>query len=154
MAPRTEQNGETLQHHVYGHVPMAPAAGSQDRARRVPHLPPPIFFPTIDARGADAAGHSGARGSRIRLAIRAHEPAGSRFTGADDGRRRRSGLLETGRRFARDKDWARAESAYRSALAAEPHNREAVVGLSDVLYEEHKYEESAAELNRLSESAK
>jgi hypothetical protein len=63
-------------------------------------------------------------------------------------------LLETGRRFAREKDWARAEGAYRSALAAEPRNREALVGLSDVLYEQHRYEESAAELNRLWESAR
>lgn len=59
-------------------------------------------------------------------------------------------LLESGREFARHKEWTRAERAYRAVLQASPLNREAIVGLSDVLYAQHKYEESAAVLNQLS----
>lgn len=59
-------------------------------------------------------------------------------------------LLESGREFARHKDWAQAERSYRALLQASPRNREAVVGLSDVLYAQHKYEDSAAVLNQLS----
>ena len=59
-------------------------------------------------------------------------------------------LLESGREFARHKEWARAERAYHAVLQASPRNREAIVGLSDVLYAQHKYEESAAVLNQLS----
>ena len=59
-------------------------------------------------------------------------------------------LLEQGRDYARRQDWVRAESAYRSVLQANPQNREAALGLTDVLYYQHKYEESAAVLNRLS----
>jgi hypothetical protein len=61
-----------------------------------------------------------------------------------------SSLLEQGREYARRQDWARAENAYRSLLQANPQNREAALGLTDVLYQLHKYEESAAVLNRLS----
>jgi hypothetical protein len=61
-----------------------------------------------------------------------------------------STLLEQGRDSARRQDWAQAESAYRSVLQTNPQNREAALGLTDVLYQLHKYEESAAVLNRLS----
>ena len=59
-------------------------------------------------------------------------------------------LLESAREFARHKEWVRAERAYHALLQASPRNREGVVGLSDVLYAQHKYEESAAVLNQLS----
>ena len=59
-------------------------------------------------------------------------------------------LVAQGRESARRKDWAQAESAFRSALDANPANRDAALGLSDVLYQEQKYEESAAVLNKLS----
>jgi len=59
-------------------------------------------------------------------------------------------LLESGREFARHKEWTWAERAFRAVLQASPRNREALVGLSDVLYAQHKYEESAAVLNQLS----
>ncbi len=61
-----------------------------------------------------------------------------------------SAMIEQGRDYARRQDWAQAESAYRSVLQANPQNREAALGLTDVLYQLHKYEESAAVLNRLS----
>jgi uncharacterized coiled-coil protein SlyX len=63
-------------------------------------------------------------------------------------------FVELGREYTRRKDWAKAEAAYRSALEATPGNRDAALGLSDVLYQEQKYEESAAVLNKLSSSAK
>ena len=63
-------------------------------------------------------------------------------------------FVELGRDYTRRKDWAKAEAAYRSALEASPGNRDAALGLSDVLYQEQKYEESAAVLNKLSSSAK
>jgi hypothetical protein len=63
-------------------------------------------------------------------------------------------LVEQGRDFTHRKDWAKAESAFRSALEASPANREAALGLSDVLYQEQKYEESAAVLNKLSSASK
>lgn len=63
-------------------------------------------------------------------------------------------LVEQGRDFTRRKEWAKAESAFRSALEASPANREAALGLSDVLYQEQKYEESAAVLNKLSSASK
>jgi uncharacterized coiled-coil protein SlyX len=59
-------------------------------------------------------------------------------------------LVELAREYQRRKDWSKAESAYRSALEASPGNRDASLGLSDVLYQEQKYEESAAVLNKLS----
>ena len=59
-------------------------------------------------------------------------------------------LVELAREYQRRKDWNRAESAYRSALDGNPGNREAGLGLSDVLYQEQRYEESAAVLNKLS----
>ena len=59
-------------------------------------------------------------------------------------------LVELAREYQRRKDWSKAESAYRSALEASPANRDAALGLSDVLYQEQKYEESAAVLNKLS----
>ena len=59
-------------------------------------------------------------------------------------------LLEQGRDFVRRQDWAQAERVYRSVLQANPQNREAALGLTDVLYQQHKFEESAAVLNRLS----
>lgn len=62
-------------------------------------------------------------------------------------------LVELGREYARRKDWAKAETTYRSALAANPGNSDAAFGLSDVLYQEQKYEESAAVLNKLSSSS-
>jgi uncharacterized coiled-coil protein SlyX len=63
-------------------------------------------------------------------------------------------LVEQARDYTRRKDWAKAESAFRSALEASPANREAALGLSDVLYQEQKYEESAAVLNKLSSASK
>jgi uncharacterized coiled-coil protein SlyX len=59
-------------------------------------------------------------------------------------------LVEQGREYTRRKDWSKAEAAFRSALDASPGNRDAALGLSDVLYQEQKYEESAAVLNKLS----
>lgn len=59
-------------------------------------------------------------------------------------------LVELAREYQRRKDWSKAESAYRSALQASPGHRDAALGLSDVLYQEQKYEESAAVLNKLS----
>jgi uncharacterized coiled-coil protein SlyX len=61
-------------------------------------------------------------------------------------------FVELAREYQRRKDWPKAEAAYRSALGASPGNREAALGLSDVLYQEQKYEESAAVLNKLSSS--
>jgi uncharacterized coiled-coil protein SlyX len=63
-------------------------------------------------------------------------------------------MVEQGRDYSRRKDWTNAESAFRSALDASPANREAALGLSDVLYQEQKYEESAAVLNKLSSANK
>ena len=60
-----------------------------------------------------------------------------------------SALLEQAREFQRGKDWTKAESAYRTILESDPDNRDAAIGLSDVLYQEQKYEESAAVLNKL-----
>jgi hypothetical protein len=59
-------------------------------------------------------------------------------------------LLDQAREYVRRQEWMQAESAYRSVLQANPQNREAALGLTDVLYHQHKYEESAAVLNRLS----
>ncbi|HUI39045.1 MAG TPA: tetratricopeptide repeat protein [Candidatus Nitrosotalea sp.] len=59
-------------------------------------------------------------------------------------------LIDLAREYQRRKEWAKAEAAYRSALEASPGNRDAALGLSDVLYQEQKYEESAAVLNKLS----
>jgi len=63
-------------------------------------------------------------------------------------------LVEQGRDYSRRKDWVKAESAFRSALEASPGDRDAALGLSDVLYQEQKYEESAAVLNKLSSASK
>jgi len=63
-------------------------------------------------------------------------------------------LVEEGRDYSRRKDWAKAESAFRSALEASPADRDAALGLSDVLYQQQKYEESAAVLNKLSSASK
>jgi len=57
--------------------------------------------------------------------------------------------LQVAREYQRRKDWTKAESTYRSMLQANPDNRDAAIGLSDVLYQEQKYEESAAVLNKL-----
>jgi hypothetical protein len=57
--------------------------------------------------------------------------------------------LEAAREYQRRKDWTKAESSYRTILGANPDNRDAAIGLSDVLYQEQKYEESAAVLNKL-----
>jgi uncharacterized coiled-coil protein SlyX len=57
--------------------------------------------------------------------------------------------LDVAREYQRRKDWTKAESAYRTALESNPNNRDAAIGLSDVLYQEQKYEESAAVLNKL-----
>jgi uncharacterized coiled-coil protein SlyX len=59
-------------------------------------------------------------------------------------------LVDLAREYQRRKDWNKAESAYRSALEAGPGNRDAALGLSDVLYQQQKYEESAAVLNKIS----
>jgi len=59
-------------------------------------------------------------------------------------------LVELAREYQRRKNWTKAESAYRSALEASPANRDAALGLSDVLYQQQKYEESAAVLNKIS----
>ncbi len=59
-------------------------------------------------------------------------------------------LVELAREYQRRKDWTKAETAYRSALEASPGNRDAALGLSDVLYQQQKYEESAAVLNKIS----
>jgi uncharacterized coiled-coil protein SlyX len=59
-------------------------------------------------------------------------------------------LVALAREYQRRKDWTKAESAYRSALETSPANRDAALGLSDVLYQQQKYEESAAVLNKLS----
>jgi cytochrome c-type biogenesis protein CcmH/NrfG len=61
-------------------------------------------------------------------------------------------FVELAHEYQRRKDWSKAEAAYRSALGASPGNREVALGLSDVLYQEQKYEESAAVLNKLSSS--
>ena len=58
--------------------------------------------------------------------------------------------VELGREYQRRKDWTKAEAAFRSALETSPGNRDAALGLSDVFYQEQKYEESAAVLNKLS----
>jgi len=63
-----------------------------------------------------------------------------------------SAPMEQAREYQRRKDWINAEAAYRSALETNPANRDAALGLSDVLYQEYKYEESAAVLNKLSAS--
>jgi uncharacterized coiled-coil protein SlyX len=60
-------------------------------------------------------------------------------------------LVELAREYQRRKDWTKAESAFRSALEASPGNRDAALGLSDVLYQQQKYEESAAVLNKISD---
>ncbi len=60
--------------------------------------------------------------------------------------------MEQAREYQRRKDWPSAEAAYRSALETNPANRDAALGLSDILYQEQKYEESAAVLNKLSAS--
>ncbi len=57
--------------------------------------------------------------------------------------------LEVAREYQRRKDWTKAESCFRTVLDANPNNRDAAIGLSDVLYQEQKYEESAAVLNKL-----
>ncbi len=64
-----------------------------------------------------------------------------------------SAQLQAAREYQRRKDWTKAESSYRTILEAEPNNRDAALGLSDVLYQEQKYEESAAVMNKL-QSAK
>jgi hypothetical protein len=69
---------------------------------------------------------------------------------ASDSTQSAVALLEQGRDYARRQEWVQAENAYRSVLQANPQNREAALGLTDVLYQQHKYEESAAVLNRLS----
>lgn len=63
-------------------------------------------------------------------------------------------LVDLAREYARQKNWSKAEATYRSALEASPGNRDAALGLSDVLYQEQKYEESAAVLNKLSSQSK
>ena len=57
--------------------------------------------------------------------------------------------LEVAREYQRRKDWTKAESSFRNILESNPDNRDAAIGLSDVLYQEQKYEESAAVLNKL-----
>jgi len=57
--------------------------------------------------------------------------------------------LDVAREYQRRKDWTKAESSFRRILESNPNNRDAAIGLSDVLYQEQKYEESAAVLNKL-----
>jgi uncharacterized coiled-coil protein SlyX len=57
--------------------------------------------------------------------------------------------LQVAREYQRRKDWTKAESSFRAILETSPANRDAAIGLSDVLYQEQKYEESAAVLNKL-----
>jgi uncharacterized coiled-coil protein SlyX len=57
--------------------------------------------------------------------------------------------LQVAREYQRRRDWTKAESSFRSILEASPADRDAAIGLSDVLYQEQKYEESAAVLNKL-----
>jgi cytochrome c-type biogenesis protein CcmH/NrfG len=59
-------------------------------------------------------------------------------------------LVELGREYTRRQDWTKAEAAYRAAVEVSPSNRDAAYGLSDVLYQQQRYEESAAAINRLS----
>ena len=72
-------------------------------------------------------------------------PATSQNVKPNDG----STALEEAREYQRRKDWTKAESSYRTILESNPNNRDAAIGLSDVLYQEQKYEESAAVLNKL-----
>lgn len=58
-----------------------------------------------------------------------------------------SALMDLGREYQRRKNWSKAEATYRSVLDANHANRDAAIGLSDVLYQEQRYEESAAALN-------
>ncbi len=57
--------------------------------------------------------------------------------------------IQVAREYQRRKDWTKAESSFRTILESNPDNRDAAIGLSDVLYQEQKYEESAAVLNKL-----
>jgi uncharacterized coiled-coil protein SlyX len=57
--------------------------------------------------------------------------------------------LQVAREYQRRKDWMKAETSFRAILDANPADRDAAIGLSDVLYQEQKYEESAAVLNKL-----
>lgn len=57
--------------------------------------------------------------------------------------------LDMAHEYQRRKDWTKAESSFRTILESNPDNRDAAIGLSDVLYQEQKYEESAAVLNKL-----
>jgi len=72
-------------------------------------------------------------------------PATSQNAKPNDG----SVELEAAREYQRRKDWTKAESSFRTILESNPNNRDAAIGLSDVLYQEQKYEESAAVLNKL-----
>ena len=63
-----------------------------------------------------------------------------------------SSQLDAAKEFQHRKEWAKAESSYRVILEANPDNRDAALGLSDVLYQEQKYEESAAVLNKVRSS--
>jgi len=72
-------------------------------------------------------------------------PASSQTAKANTG----SVELDVAREYQRRKDWTKAESSFRTILESNPGNRDAAIGLSDVLYQEQKYEESAAVLNKL-----
>jgi len=72
-------------------------------------------------------------------------PAPSQIAKTNDG----YAELEAAREYQRRKDWTKAESSFRTILETNPNNRDAAIGLSDVLYQEQKYEESAAVLNKL-----
>jgi hypothetical protein len=72
-------------------------------------------------------------------------PAPSQISKTNDG----SAELEAAREYQRHKDWTKAESSFRTILETNPNDRDAAIGLSDVLYQEQKYEESAAVLNKL-----
>jgi len=59
-------------------------------------------------------------------------------------------LIQLARAQAARKDWAQAEQNYRSALRLNERNRDAILGLSDALYQQQKFAESAAVLGKLS----
>ena len=59
-------------------------------------------------------------------------------------------LNQLGRAYAGRKEWQLAEQAYRKALALNQQSQDAVLGLSDSLYQQQKFDESAAVLGKLS----
>jgi hypothetical protein len=58
-------------------------------------------------------------------------------------------LLALGRAYSLKKEWSRAEQVFRSAVAADGHSKDAILGLSDALFQQQKFEESSAILAKL-----